>query len=208
MTSTSAMTPISGDGNSLRETPTEADLRAAFWTQVKSIPDGQKLKECLQCGTCTGSCPVSYAMDITPRQTVALFRAGMVEEILKSRTIWLCASCYSCTVRCPVGIQVTDTMYALKRLAMEARIYPDSFPVYALSKAFIANIYKYGRNFEMGLGIKYFLKAGPTKLLGNMAMGLAMMKRGRLATQPHVIKGVQQVRAIIDRANQLEGVKK
>ena len=68
-------------------------------------------------------------MDITPRQTVALFRAGRIEEILHSRTIWICASCYSCTVRCPVDIRVTDTLYALKRLAMEQEIYPKNLPV-------------------------------------------------------------------------------
>lgn len=205
MTSTSKRWPRENGGP--QETRKEEDLRAAFWNQVKSIPDGQKLKECLQCGTCTGSCPVSYAMDITPRQTVALLRAGMHAEILASRTIWLCASCYSCTVRCPVGIQVTDTMYALKRLAMDAKIYPDNFPVHALSQAFVANIYKYGRNFELGLGIRYFLKANPKKIFGSALLGMAMMKRGRLAMQPKTIRRVHEVRAIIDRAKQLEGVK-
>jgi heterodisulfide reductase subunit C len=206
MTASSNSPPVASEGKLPRSTPRESDLRAAFWHQVKSIPDGQKLKECLQCGTCTGSCPVSYAMDITPRQTVGLFRAGMIEDILKSRTIWLCASCYSCTVRCPVGIQVTDTLYALKRLAMEAKIYPDDFPVYALSKAFVSNVYRYGRNFELGLGVRYFLKASPLKLLGSAGMGLSMMKRGRMALRPSPIRGVKEVQAIIDRANELEGI--
>ncbi len=111
---------------------TEADLREAFWEQVTTFPDGQKIKRCLQCGTCTGTCPVSHAMDITPRQVIALFRAGQLEDILRSRTIWLCASCYSCTVRCPVGIKVTDTMYALKRVAMDKKVYPQQFPVHVL----------------------------------------------------------------------------
>src|SRR5512136_294053 len=108
----------------------EAELRAAFWEQVGSFPEGFKIKRCLQCGTCTGTCPVSYAMDLTPRQVVAMFRAGHIEEI------WLCASCYSCTVRCPAEIRVTDTMYALKRIAMARKIYPGRFPVHALSRAF------------------------------------------------------------------------
>jgi heterodisulfide reductase subunit C len=184
----------------------EAELRAAFWEQVKGIPHGEKIKECIQCGTCTGACPVSAWMDITPRQTVALFRAGMIEEILHSRTIWICASCYSCRVRCPSGILVTDMLYALKRLAMDKKIYPDTFPVHALSKAFIENIYKYGRNYELGMGIKYLLRADPKKLFASAGFGLAMMKRGRLAIQPPKIKKIQEVRAIIDRAKQLEGV--
>lgn len=184
----------------------EAELRAAFWEQVKGIPQGEKIRNCIQCGTCTGTCPVSYMMDITPRQTVALFRAGLIEEILHSRTIWICASCYSCLVRCPSGIQVTDLMYALKRLAMRAGIYPPRFPVHALSNSFINNIYRYGRNFELGLAISYFLKATPGKLVGSAGFGLAMMRRGRISMRPQSIRKVKEVRAIIDRANQLEGV--
>jgi heterodisulfide reductase subunit C len=184
----------------------EAELRAAFWDQMRSFPDGQKIKNCLQCGTCTGTCPVSYTMDITPRETVALFRAGLLEEILHSRTIWICASCYSCTVRCPMGIRVTDTLYALKRLAMDKKIYPDKFPVYALSKAFVANLYRYGRNFELGLGATYLLKTHPLKALSQAGFGLMMMLHGRLSLRPHTIKKIDEVRAIINRANQLEGV--
>ncbi|MBM3326745.1 MAG: heterodisulfide reductase [Calditrichaeota bacterium] len=181
----------------------EEDLRSAFWEQVKTIPQGQKIQECIQCGTCTGSCPVSYMMDITPREIVALFRAGHIEDILHSRAIWICASCYACRVRCPSGILVTDMMYALKRLAMEKRVYPPKFPIYALSKAFIDNIYKYGRNFEMGLAIKYFLKAEPMKLLANAAFGMSMMKRGRIDITPNKIRKVKDIRAIIDKARQL-----
>lgn len=183
----------------------EADLRDAFWKEVKGIPSGERIKNCIQCGTCTGTCPVSYTMDITPRQTVAMFRAGLIDEILKSRTIWICASCYSCTVRCPQDIRVTDLLYALKRLAMEKKIYPDDFPVHALSNAFIGNVYKYGRNFEMGLGATYFLKTDPKKLFASAGFGLSMLKRGRMSIRPSVIKKVHEVRAIINRANQLEG---
>jgi quinone-modifying oxidoreductase, subunit QmoC len=184
----------------------EADLHEAFLKQVHGIPNGEKIKECIQCGTCTGACPVSAWMDITPRQIVALFRAGMIEEILQSRAIWICASCYSCRVRCPSGILVTDMMYALKRLAMDKKIYPDSFPVHALSKAFIDNIYNYGRNFELGLIIKYFLKADIKKMIGNSGMGMSMIAKGRMGVMPKKISKVNEVRAIIDRAKQLEGI--
>ena len=182
---------------------TEEDLRVAFWEQVHSFPEGDKIKNCIQCGTCTGTCPVSDVMDITPRQTVAMFRAGLLREILNSRTIWICASCYSCTVRCPSGIRVTDTIYALKRIAMEKKIYNDAFPVHALSKAFVRNIYKYGRNYELGLGIRYFLKASVLKLFTNMGVGMAMISRGRMGLLPKKIKKVHEVRAIIDKAKQM-----
>jgi len=182
----------------------EAELRDAFWAQIKSIPRGDKIQECIQCGTCTGTCPVSYMMDITPRETVALFRAGHLEDILHSRTIWICASCYACRVRCPSGILVTDMMYALKRLAMKTKIYPRKFPVHALAGAFMSNVYKYGRNYEIGLAVKYFLRAAPKKLLSSASFGLAMIRRGRISVRPKSIKKIHEVRAIIDRAYQLQ----
>ena len=181
----------------------ERELRVAFWDQLKSFPEGDKIRSCLQCGTCTGTCPVSYAMDITPRQTIALFRAGRIEEILHSRTIWICASCYSCTVRCPVGIRVTDTLYALKRIAIGRKLYPAKFQVHTLSRSFIGNVYRYGRNWELGLVIRYYLRSNIVKLFTMTGFGLTMFRRGRLGLLPKRIKRANEVRAIINRANQL-----
>ena len=116
----------------------EAELRQIFLEQVHLIPGGEKIKKCIQCGTCTGSCPVSYAMDISPRQLIALFRAGEMEAIMKSRTIWICASCYACTTRCPSGIKITDIIYALKRTAMGNKYSsPEASHVQTLANLFI-----------------------------------------------------------------------
>ena len=37
----------------------EEELRAAFLAEVETIPGGEKLRKCIQCGTCTATCPVS-----------------------------------------------------------------------------------------------------------------------------------------------------
>jgi heterodisulfide reductase subunit C len=187
---------------------TETELRAAFWDQVATFPDGYKIRNCIQCGSCTGSCPVAHAMDITPREIVALFRAGYLEEVLRSRAIWICASCYACTVRCPQGIRVTDNLYALKRLAERRGIFPRNFPVHALSEAFVANIQRYGRNWELWLGIKYYLTTSPRKLLSpDLArFALGMLRRKRLALRPTRIRGIDEVRAIIAKAQAVGGL--
>lgn len=182
--------------------PSEAELRAAFWEQVDSFPDGHKIKKCLQCGTCSGACPVSEFMDITPRQTIAMFRAGRLDDILRSKTIWMCASCYSCTVRCPSGIKVTDTMYALKRLALQRKIFPPNFPVHTLSSTFMQNVYKYGRNYELGLGIKYLMRSDFVKLFTIAGYGLSLIRRGRMGLLPKRIKRINQIQAIIKKANE------
>ncbi len=186
----------------------EADLRAAYWDQIHTFPDGERVRNCIQCGSCTGSCPVSYAMDISPRQLVALFRAGFLEEILRSRSIWICASCYACTVRCPAGIRVTDNIYALKRVATRMGVFPKTFPGHVMAEAFSHNIKRYGRNWELWLGIKYLLTASPASLLSPrlQRFALAMLKRKRLGLLPKRIKRIGEVKAIVRRAEEIGGL--
>jgi heterodisulfide reductase subunit C len=188
-----------------RDPRREAELRAAYWDQVATFPDGYKVKNCIQCGSCTGSCPVAHAMDITPRQIVALFRAGYLEDILRSRAIWICASCYACTVRCPAGIRVTDNLYALKRVAERMHIFPEKLAVHSLSETFVKNVRRYGRNWELWLGLKYLLGTNPKKLLSpqTQRFALDMFKRKRLALKPTRINKVHEVQAIIDKAERM-----
>lgn len=184
----------------------EKELRDSFLQQVENIPGGESIKKCIQCGCCTGSCPVSYTMDVTPRELIALFRAGDIESILSSRTIWICASCYACTVRCPQGVQVTDIIYALKRLAIEQEIFPKRFPVYALSKSFIGFANRYGRSYEPGLILTYFLKTNPLKLLGLVPLFLKLFSKGRIGLFPKKIKGKKTFSKILKEAEIMEMV--
>jgi len=184
----------------------EKELRDSFLQQVANIPGGESIKKCIQCGSCTGSCPVSYTMDITPREVIALFRAGDIESILSSRTIWICASCYACTVRCPQGVQVTDILYALKRLAIEQEIFPKKFPVYSLSKSFVFFTNRYGRSYEPGLILYYFLKTNPLKLLGLVPLFLKLFFKGRIGLFPKKIKGTKTFSKILKEAEIMEMV--
>lgn len=185
----------------------EEELRASFMKQLETIPNSEKIKSCIQCGTCTGSCPVSYAMDISPRELIALFRAGDLETLLNSKAIWVCASCYSCQARCPSLIKVTDIIYALKRLAMEKGIYPPKFPAYSLQQSFVSVMNSYGRLHESKLLISYFLKTNPMKLLGFIPLGLRMAKRKRIAYIPSKIKDLEGFKKIIKKAELMDSPK-
>jgi heterodisulfide reductase subunit D len=84
----------------------------------KVTPDLEVLRTCIQCGTCSASCPTAYAMDYTPRQLWKLIQLGLRDEVVNSRTFWLCTTCKACTVRCPRGIDLTQTMLMLKEYAV------------------------------------------------------------------------------------------
>ncbi len=182
----------------------ERELRKTFLEQARLVPGAERITRCLQCGTCTGSCPVSYAMDISPRMVIALFRAGEIGEILRSRTIWICASCYMCTTRCPQTIKITDLLYALKRTALDVKLYPDRFPVYLLSKNFVRLVNHYGRNQEILLLLLYYLRRNPLELLRMAPMGWSLMKKGRVSLFPAKIQGVGAIRKILAASKALE----
>jgi heterodisulfide reductase subunit C len=185
-------------------TRTEADLRQIFLRQVEAIPAGERIKRCIQCGTCTGSCPVSYAMDIPPRQLIALFRAGELETIMKSRSIWICASCYACTTRCPSGIKITDVIYALKRTVMEKGYESRAPQVQVLANLFVDNLMRYGRLHEGTLIRRFYMKTGIFKLVGFVPLVMKMLKTKRLAPFPKRIKEHQSLSRIIKKAQEIE----
>jgi heterodisulfide reductase subunit C len=84
--------------------------------QVEEI-SGQDLLDCNQCGKCSAGCPVVAAMDILPSQALRMAQLGM-EEVLQSKTIWICASCLTCSTRCPKGVDLPRLMEALRQIAL------------------------------------------------------------------------------------------
>lgn len=162
-----------------------------------------RLEMCIQCGTCGGSCPSAADMDNTPRMLFAMLRAGMREAALESNTPWVCVSCYHCVVRCPQNVHIADVMYALKGMAIEAKLFQDSTAP-DFSQTFVDMVEEYGRGFEFGLATRHYLKHFPLRLPGMVPMGLGLLSKKRMAITPNRIKGIKQLTAILDRAKEME----
>lgn len=180
----------------------EGKMDLGFIDEVSSIPGGEQIVHCIQCGTCSGSCPTSYLMKDGPRGLITKIRAGLKKEVLKSPDIWLCTSCYSCYVRCPQNIKVTDLMYALKRLAGRENT-ARSRNGYHLCRSFMKVVGRYGRNNETELLIRFFLRTNPFKLLTNALIGLNLWLRGRMPIKLARIKNRGQIKAILAKAEEL-----
>jgi len=75
---------------------------------------GQDVNACIQCGKCTGGCPLVAAMDLLPREIMLYLQQGAEEKVEKSKTPWICASCFTCTVRCPKELDLSRVMEAVR----------------------------------------------------------------------------------------------
>jgi len=161
--------------------------------------EGNPLNTCMQCGTCSGACPVSAFMDQPPRRLIAMIQAALKDRVLKTNTFWYCASCYSCTVRCPRGIDVAEMMYALKRYSMWKGQHPEGAIGPVFSRTFVKTILKSGRSYEPVLATSYFFTYGVPEMLQEAQMATSLMLKGRLPLLPARIKRLENFRRMIHR---------
>ncbi len=180
----------------------ERDLDPDFAKGISTTPGGEQLAHCIQCGTCSATCPLSIYMDYTPRRIIAMTRAGLKDDVLRSFTIWLCTSCYSCTVECPKSIKITDVMYALKRQAIDEKIYPKKFNIPVLAREFFSLVRRNGRSSEGRVIVRMAFKTNPFRYMKKAMLGLKLMRQGRFSMKKESIKRKGELRTI------LQGVEK
>ena len=69
----------------------------------------KQIDYCMECGLCTGSCPVSREMStFSPRQIIKRAMLDPNGGLIRSREIWACLSCASCSGRCPAEIDFPE----------------------------------------------------------------------------------------------------
>lgn len=95
-------------------------IRDRFVAQVEEL-SGQNLLACYQCGKCSAGCPAVSQMDILPNQIIRFAQLGFKDELLKSKSIWICASCFTCNARCPKGINIAEVIEAIRQILLRKR---------------------------------------------------------------------------------------
>lgn len=180
---------------------TETGPDALYAAELAKVQD--MVRACMQCGTCTASCPNGFAMDLTPRAMWRLLLYGFEDEVFSSKTYWMCSSCYTCTLRCPRGLKLTSAMQAIKRLSA-LRDAKASRKHGLFYKTFIDNVEKWGRVQESDLMIRYFWRRkDPLLPLSYTGLGLKLMGKGKM----HGPKGAHKGRltAMFNKVKEMEG---
>lgn len=177
------------------------DAVPGFAAEVSRLA-GTNVESCYACGKCSAGCPLSPAMDFQPHQVLRMVQLGMRDEVLRSRSIWLCASCVTCTVRCPREVDLARVMDALRELSRRKAAKPGEPRVVTFHRSFLDVLRSRGRLHELGMTLGYKLRSGD--LLSDIDLGLKMILRGKLKPLPARIRGRGEVAEIFRRVRQAE----
>ncbi len=79
---------------------------------------GPNIRNCFQCGTCSGSCPAGARTNYLVRAIIRKALLGLKDEVLSAPELWYCTTCYTCTDRCPQDVRPTDVIKAIRNIAV------------------------------------------------------------------------------------------
>ena len=160
----------------MNKTTTNNNLAEIKLARIKEM-----VQPCIQCGTCTASCPNAFAMDYTPRQLWRLVQAGMIDTVFKSKTFILCSSCYFCTLRCPRGLPLTKAMSLLTQLAQtqNPEPYKKSHRFY---QQFIQSVRRHGRvNESEFMSLYFWSMKNPLLPFDYVSLGLKLIQKKKVS---------------------------
>jgi len=190
--------------------------RNDFLSEVEAnVEEGEWVRMCMQCGVCSGSCPLGSDWEHSPQKLFMMIRAGKRDEVLKSESMWMCTSCYNCVVRCPRELPITHIMHGLAHYAKRLGLAPKNQQTAKFAQLFWDNLYKDGRVNELKLGLSlYFMNGmgeGVKKSLAMRKIGQGMVFSGRMNPLEiiggHSIKDKSGFHAMLDKAREIEDAK-
>jgi len=90
-------------------------------TESLTFTEKYDLLGCIQCGRCTGGCPVTVRADLNVRQFVNdAYDEEKLDELARLAEIWDCTACHTCAVRCPKGLKPLEVLIGLRSLIVES----------------------------------------------------------------------------------------
>lgn len=164
-----------------------------FYKEVIKHEKGKNITKCIQCGTCSGTCPVERIKpEYSPRKIIAQILAGFQDEVIHSPLMWICARCQYCVVKCPKGVKPGEIITVIRNIAIKNGILNNAGVRHTL--AFKDDILTWGRLNEATLPIKTL---GFIKTSQMAPFAAKMFFKGKLPNPiPKHVKGLNEIRKI------------
>lgn len=99
---------------------------------------------CIQCGKCTGGCPVAMKTRLNPRSMIyRLLVADNGFNLEGYEELWDCTTCSTCSTRCPKQVNPMEMLIALRSYIVErGRVHPNV-------KTALESTFRYGNPLTM-----------------------------------------------------------
>ncbi len=187
--------------------------RSSFLKEVETnVEEGHWVKMCMQCGVCSGSCPLGPHWEHPPQEIFMMIRANKRDEVLKSSSMWFCTSCYNCIARCPRGLPITHIMHGLASYSKKLGLAPKSQPTESFGQIFWNSIASNGRVNELKIGLALQFKdgfgQGVKNAMAQKDLGMAMMKTKRMNPMEffggHTCKDKSGIARMLKKAQEVE----
>jgi Fe-S oxidoreductase len=86
---------------------------------AQELTQKHKLLECIQCGMCTGGCPVARKANLNIRRYMREVATGGKVTIHPANELWSCTTCATCGIRCPKDIVPYDFLIDIRSQVIE-----------------------------------------------------------------------------------------
>lgn len=81
----------------------------------KTFIKDYQLNICIQCGTCTGGCPVKLRSPLNMRRLVReIHFTDNFVSLSKRPELWACTTCSTCSLRCPSGVKNVELIMGIR----------------------------------------------------------------------------------------------
>lgn len=146
---------------------------------------GQVLSACYQCGNCTAGCPAGFVYDMQVNSIMRALQLGQKDQVLESKSIWMCLSCSTCSLRCPNGIDVAAIMETLRHEALrEKRVHlSEAKKMQTFWNAFLQTVRQFGRTYEIGVMALYMMRT--LRVFTDVDLAPSALMKNKLGFKPH-----------------------
>ncbi|MBS3784425.1 MAG: (Fe-S)-binding protein [Anaerolineae bacterium] len=81
---------------------------------------------CIQCGKCTGGCPVARKTTLNIRDLIYHMMVDSDMDLDTHAELWDCTACFTCVERCPKDVQPAELIIALRGELVEGGRIPET----------------------------------------------------------------------------------
>jgi Fe-S oxidoreductase len=81
---------------------------------------------CIQCGKCTGGCPVARKTTLNIRTLIYHMLVDSDIDVRSHEELWDCTACFTCVERCPKDVEPAELIIALRGELVESGRVPET----------------------------------------------------------------------------------